>query len=458
MRSRVAARGRVVGSGGLWVSSARMVTFSSQHYPRDRRPAKHQTRERADRDRAACSCTSPPCPAERSVPRPTDSSTGWPPRGSAGGRCCRWGRPTATARRTSPARRSRPGRACWPTRARRCRPPRWRTSASATRSGCRRGSSYSARGAVLDQVRFEREWGALRGYAAERGVRLFGDVAIYVSPGGADERFWPELFSRGFVAGAPPDAYSDVGQLWGNPLYDWPALRRRRLPLVGGADPADAVAVRHRADRPLPRARRPTGRCPRGRAPPSTAAGTAVRGCGLFRAIERSLGPGDAVGPDWSGPLSLPLVAEDLGVITEPVERLRRSLGMPGMLVIQFGMDPEDPTSPHRLENHAADRIVYTGHPRPGHHSRLAGVAWPAQRAFVDAELARHGFADARRALVGADPAGVLVAGAGRDRAGPGRARARLGGADEPAGVGGGELALADGRRGADAGAGGAAA
>ena len=66
----------------------------------------------------------------------------------------------------------------------------------------------SARGAVLDQVRFEREWGALRGYAAERGVRLFGDIAIYVSPGGADERFWPELFSRGFVAGAPPDAYS----------------------------------------------------------------------------------------------------------------------------------------------------------------------------------------------------------------------------------------------------------
>ena len=64
-------------------------------------------------------------------------------------------------------------------------------------------------------------------YAAERGVRIIGDVAIYVSPGGADHRSHPELFQTGLVAGAPPDAYSRGGQLWGNPLYDWPALQRR---------------------------------------------------------------------------------------------------------------------------------------------------------------------------------------------------------------------------------------
>ena len=218
---------------------------------------------------------------------------------------------------------------------------------------------YSVRGAVLDQVRFEREWTALRDYAAQRGVRLFGDIAIYVSPGGADERFWPELFSPGYVAGAPPDAYSDVGQLWGNPLYDWPALRRRRYRwwverIRRTLSLFDIARIDHF------RGFVSYWAVPEGA---STAVDGRWRrgpGAGLFRAIERSLGAGDGVGPAWSGPLSLPLVAEDLGVITEPVERLRRSLGMLGMLVIQFGLDPEVPTSPHRLENHAADRIVYT--------------------------------------------------------------------------------------------------
>src|SRR5947209_4461930 len=87
---------------------------------------------------------------------------------------------------------------------------------------------FAGRAAVEDQVRFDREWGALRRYATERGVRLFGDVAIYVAPGSADHTVHPELFQPGFVAGAPPDAYATTGQLWGNPLYDWPALQRRR--------------------------------------------------------------------------------------------------------------------------------------------------------------------------------------------------------------------------------------
>ena len=76
---------------------------------------------------------------------------------------------------------------------------------------------FSSRGAIADQVRFDREWGALRGYGADRGVRIMGDAAIYVSPGSADHRFHPELFQSGFVAGAPPDAYAKSGQLWGNP-------------------------------------------------------------------------------------------------------------------------------------------------------------------------------------------------------------------------------------------------
>ena len=86
---------------------------------------------------------------------------------------------------------------------------------------------FSARGAVTDQVRFQREWSALRIYAADRGVRILGDVAIYVAADSADHRARPELFQEGFVAGTPPDSFSDTGQLWGNPLYNWPALQRR---------------------------------------------------------------------------------------------------------------------------------------------------------------------------------------------------------------------------------------
>ena len=86
---------------------------------------------------------------------------------------------------------------------------------------------FAGRGAVADQVRFEREWGKLRAYCASLGIRLFGDVAIYVAPDSVDHRAHPELFVSDAVAGAPPDAFSDDGQLWGNPLYDWPALQRR---------------------------------------------------------------------------------------------------------------------------------------------------------------------------------------------------------------------------------------
>src|SRR3712207_1826038 len=88
-------------------------------------------------------------------------------------------------------------------------------------------ASFAGDGAIADQVRFAREWGALRSYANERGVRLIGDIPIYIAPGSADHLSHPELFRAGEVSGAPPDAYSDDGQLWGNPIYDWPALRRR---------------------------------------------------------------------------------------------------------------------------------------------------------------------------------------------------------------------------------------
>jgi 4-alpha-glucanotransferase len=257
---------------------------------------------------------------------------------------------------------------------------------------------FAGRGAVADQVRFDREWGALRAYAAERGVRILGDVAIYVSPGGCDHRSHPELFQSGFVAGAPPDAYSSSGQLWGNPLYDWPALQRRGYRwwierVRRTLDLFDLARIDHFRGLVAYWAVPAGARTARG--------GSWKRGPGiaLFRALERELGVSGAAGGRGKGTRrrALPLVAEDLGVITEPVERLRTQLGLLGMLVIQFGMDPEEPRSVHRLANHTADRIVYTStHDQDTVRGWIDSLA-ERERAFVDSEVARLGFADRRR-------------------------------------------------------------
>ncbi|HEY5429887.1 MAG TPA: 4-alpha-glucanotransferase, partial [Solirubrobacteraceae bacterium] len=93
----------------------------------------------------------------------------------------------------------------------------------------------------------------------------------------------------------------------------------------------------------------------------------------------------------------LPLVAEDLGVITPAVGRLRDELGLPGMLVIQFGLDPDAPGSPHAPANHVENRLVYTStHDQDTARGWLESLA-PRQRAFVDAELAQRGLLDRRR-------------------------------------------------------------
>jgi 4-alpha-glucanotransferase len=242
---------------------------------------------------------------------------------------------------------------------------------------------FAGRAAVADQVRFEREWSDLRRYGAERGVRLFGDVAIYVAPGSADHRLHPELFREGLVAGAPPDAFSASGQLWGNPLYDWPALQRRHYRWW--------VARVRRTLELFELARIDHFRgfvsywaVPAGAR--TAKSGHWMRGPGraLFDALARELG-------------QLPLVAEDLGVITPPVARLRDELGLPGMLVLQFGFDAHDRHSPHRFENHVENRIIYTG---THDHDTIRG--WyesldAEHREQVDAELRRHGVAVTRQ-------------------------------------------------------------
>jgi 4-alpha-glucanotransferase len=241
---------------------------------------------------------------------------------------------------------------------------------------------FAGRGALAEQVRFSREWNLLRSYAASAGVRLFGDVAIYVAPGSADHRAHPELFQEGFVAGAPPDAYSASGQLWGNPLYDWPALRRRRYRwwverMRRTASFFDLARIDHF------RGFVSYWAVPAGAR--TAAGGHWKRGPGraLFDAVSRSLG-------------EVALVAEDLGVITPAVERLRDSLGFPGMVVLQFGFDPGDVHSVHRFENHPVNRVVYTGT-----HDHDTARGWyssldPSVRSLVDATLDSVGVREPR--------------------------------------------------------------
>jgi len=215
---------------------------------------------------------------------------------------------------------------------------------------------YAGAGSLADQVRFEREWSALRAYARERGVRLIGDVPIYVADGGADVAAWPELIEPGEVAGAPPDALSALGQRWGNPLYDWPAHRatgyrwwverfRRALELV------DLVRVDHFrgfvAYWAIPERHRTAQR---GRWRPGP-------GLDLFRAVEQALG-------------DLPVIAEDLGTITPAVYRLRDRLGLPGMAVLQWAFGGAR-TNPHAPRNHRRNLVVYTST-----HDTDTAVGW----------------------------------------------------------------------------------
>jgi 4-alpha-glucanotransferase len=204
---------------------------------------------------------------------------------------------------------------------------------------------FEGAGALADQVRFEREWSVLRAYARERGVCLIGDVPIYVSDEGSDVAAWPELFEHGEVAGAPPDPLNANGQHWGNPLYNWPAHRvtgfrwwverfRRTFEHV------DMARIDHFrgfvAYWAIPAGHKTARRGHWRRAP----------GHELFTAIEDALG-------------DLPLIAEDLGVITPAVYRLRDELGLPGMVVLHWAFRGP-PTNPHAPANHPENAVVYT--------------------------------------------------------------------------------------------------
>jgi 4-alpha-glucanotransferase len=209
----------------------------------------------------------------------------------------------------------------------------------------------------IDQHRFRqfifyRQWSALKTHANQRGLRLIGDVPIFVSGDSADLWGHPELFlldkdySPLVVAGVPPDYFSPTGQRWGNPLYDWDALKKTGYAwwiarLKATLAHFDVVRLDHfrgfESAWHIP-AEAPTAQ--NGQWEPGP-------GADFFVAVQKALG-------------GLPLLAEDLGDITPAVRQLRDQFNLAGMRILQFafGNQPENLFLPH---NYVPNTVVYTG-------------------------------------------------------------------------------------------------
>lgn len=203
------------------------------------------------------------------------------------------------------------------------------------------------------QFLFFRQWSALRSYCHQRGIKIIGDFPIFVAHDSADVWINPEQFKLDragkplVVAGVPPDYFSATGQLWGNPLYNWERMRddgfkwwiervRAMFALV------DVARVDHF------RGFAASWEIPAGDKTAEHGKWVATPGRELFNAIREALG-------------ELPIIAEDLGVITDDVVALRDELGFPGMRVLQFGFGGDPETSLHLPHNYVPNVVAYTG-------------------------------------------------------------------------------------------------
>jgi 4-alpha-glucanotransferase len=228
------------------------------------------------------------------------------------------------------------------------------------------------------QFLFFRQWQALKVHAHGKGVHIIGDLPIFVAGDSVDVWTNPELFQLDerrqprVVAGVPPDYFSVTGQLWGNPHYDWQAMRRDGYAwwvnrLRGTLAHVDLVRLDHF------RGFVASWEVPAGSTTAQTGHWAAGPGADLLAAFEATLG-------------KLPLIAEDLGVITPEVEALRRRFGLPGMRVLQFtfGGFAEERFLPH---NFTRPTVVYTGT-----HDNDTTLGWFAQLAEADRRAVRRYF------------------------------------------------------------------
>jgi len=213
------------------------------------------------------------------------------------------------------------------------------------------------------QCEFFRQWKMLKKYANDNGIKIIGDIPIFVAEDSADVWASPELYeldSNGrptAVAGVPPDYFSETGQLWGNPLYKWQAHKDtdykwwcRRITSV--LDMVDIVRIDHF------RGFESYWAVPYGEKTAINGEWLKGPGTEVFEALKKAMG-------------DLPIIAEDLGDITPEVHELRNKLKLPGMRVLQFGFSPNVLSihAPHNFESNL--NIVYTGT-----HDNNTSVGW----------------------------------------------------------------------------------
>jgi 4-alpha-glucanotransferase len=206
------------------------------------------------------------------------------------------------------------------------------------------------------QFVFFRQWNKLRAYVNDKDIKIIGDIPIFIAYDSADAWAHPELFFLGedslptVVAGVPPDYFSATGQLWGNPLYRWPVhkksdyawwLERFRSVL----NFVDVVRLDHF------RGFAGYYEIPYGALTAEKGQWMTGPGKDFFGTVSQQLSGAE------NG--TLPIIAEDLGVITQDVVELRDSLNLPGMKILQFGfVSPSDPFLPH---NYTRNCVAYTG-------------------------------------------------------------------------------------------------
>ena len=234
----------------------------------------------------------------------------------------------------------------------------------------------------FQQYQFDRQWSRLRAYANQQDVHFVGDIPIFVAQDSADVWARPDQFKLDpagrplVVSGVPPDYYSPTGQLWGNPIYHWERQASERFAwwverfraILGQVD---VVRIDHF------RGFQAAWEVPAGDETAEHGTWTDGPGAALFHAVIAALGP-------------IPVVLEDLGLITPEVESLREQLGYPGMKVLHFafGDDAGNPYLPH---NYQANCVVYTGT-----HDNDTSIGWfrglaPAERGRVQRYLGRSG-------------------------------------------------------------------
>lgn len=216
------------------------------------------------------------------------------------------------------------------------------------------------------QFEFFRQWTELKSYANLRNIQIIGDIPIYVAHDSSDVWAHPEIFALepetglpALMAGVPPDYFSETGQLWGNPVYNWEQLQQenfrwwvQRFEAI--FDYVDVTRIDHF------RGFQAFWAVEQGEETALNGEWLEAPGAALFEAIKERFG-------------NLPIIAEDLGVITPEVEALRDQFEFPGMKILQFafGSDPGNPFLPF---NYVRNCVVYTGT-----HDNDTTVGWFAE-------------------------------------------------------------------------------